>query len=144
MRQRLSTFEASRGAVLLLEKGRKLPIQTPPWQRFPSLASYSQIAYSHDLCDSVLFAGFMTLSDSSSALPLDQLPRGQASQIVAVTGDLTHDPIARRLYELGFEEGMSVTVTHVGPLGGNPIAVKIGAMTVALRRAEAARVQVSR
>jgi ferrous iron transport protein A len=85
----------------------------------------------------------MARTDPSPALPLDRLPRGQVGQVVAVTGDLASDPIARRLYELGFEEGMTVETTHVGPLGGDPIAVKVGAMTVALRRAEAARVLVA-
>ncbi len=86
----------------------------------------------------------MAPTSPSSAVPLDQLPRGRITQVVAVTGDLASDPIARRLYELGFEEGVAVELTHVGPLGGDPIAVKVGAMTVALRRREAARVLVAR
>ena len=42
-----------------------------------------------------------------------------------------------RLLEIGFEEGLSVELLHYGPLGKDPLAVKIGNMTVALRRAEA-------
>ena len=42
-----------------------------------------------------------------------------------------------RLLEIGFEEGLSVEVLHQGPFGRDPIAVKVGTMTVALRRMEA-------
>ncbi|MDG1707920.1 MAG: FeoA family protein [Emcibacteraceae bacterium] len=42
-----------------------------------------------------------------------------------------------RLLEIGFEEGLNVEVLHQGPIGRDPIAVRIGTMTVALRRMEA-------
>jgi ferrous iron transport protein A len=42
-----------------------------------------------------------------------------------------------RLLEIGFEEGLSVELLHTGPIGRDPMAVKIGSMTVALRRMEA-------
>jgi ferrous iron transport protein A len=42
-----------------------------------------------------------------------------------------------RLLEIGFEEGLSVELLHQGPIGRDPLAVKIGSMTIALRRAEA-------
>ena len=42
-----------------------------------------------------------------------------------------------RLLEIGFEEGLAVELLHQGPIGKDPLAVKIGNMTVALRRAEA-------
>lgn len=42
-----------------------------------------------------------------------------------------------RLLEIGFEEGLDVEMLHHGPIGRDPLAVKIGTMTVALRRAEA-------
>jgi ferrous iron transport protein A len=77
-----------------------------------------------------------------AAVPLDQLPRGRPARVVGVQGDLASDAITQRLYEMGFEDGALVELTHVGPFGGDPLAVKIGAMTVALRRAEAARVLV--
>ncbi len=76
-------------------------------------------------------------------MPLNQLPRGVAAQVVAVTGDLASDAITQRLYELGFEAHSRVKITHVGPVGGDPIAVQVGTMTVALRRAEAARILVA-
>jgi len=45
-----------------------------------------------------------------------------------------------RLLEIGFEEGLDVEILHQGPFGGDPIAVKIGTMTVALRKLEAAAI----
>lgn len=42
-----------------------------------------------------------------------------------------------RLLEIGFEEGLAVELLHQGPINRDPIAVKIGNMTVALRRVEA-------
>lgn len=42
-----------------------------------------------------------------------------------------------RLLEIGFEEGLSVELLHQGPIGRDPLAVKVGGMTIALRRAEA-------
>lgn len=42
-----------------------------------------------------------------------------------------------RLLEIGFEEGLSVELLHQGPIGRDPLAVKIGTITIALRRTEA-------
>jgi len=44
--------------------------------------------------------------------------------------------------ELGFDEGVAVETLHRGPLGLDPIACRIGRMTVAIRRAHAAAVSV--
>lgn len=45
-----------------------------------------------------------------------------------------------RLLEIGFEEGLNVELLHQGPFGRDPLAVKIGSMTVALRRTEASAI----
>jgi ferrous iron transport protein A len=45
-----------------------------------------------------------------------------------------------RLLEIGFEEGLDVEVLHKGTFGGDPLAVKIGTITVALRKMEAAAI----
>ncbi len=47
-----------------------------------------------------------------------------------------------RLLEIGFEEGLNVKILHEGPISRDPIAVRIGQMTVALRRMEAAAVRI--
>lgn len=50
---------------------------------------------------------------------------------------------ARRLRELGFDEGVVVEPLHGGGLfARDPIAVRIGRMTVAIRRAHAAAIAV--
>jgi ferrous iron transport protein A len=48
-----------------------------------------------------------------------------------------------RLRELGFMEGEPVRVLRRGQPGGEPLAVRIGVSTFALRRVEAACVRVA-
>ncbi|MCH8618567.1 FeoA family protein [Undibacterium sp. TS12] len=50
--------------------------------------------------------------------------------------------ITRRLKELGFIKGESVKVLHKGYFGGEPLAVRIGQSTFALRNFEAALIGV--
>ena len=50
--------------------------------------------------------------------------------------------IARRLKELGFVKGESVRVLHRGYFGGEPLAVRVGQSTFALRLFEAALIGV--
>lgn len=52
------------------------------------------------------------------------------------------DPIAHRLAELGFVPGETVRLIAVGPFGADPLLVQVGFTRFALRRSEAARVQV--
>lgn len=42
-----------------------------------------------------------------------------------------------RLLEIGFEEGLNVKILHEGPISRDPIAVRIGQVTIGLRRMEA-------
>ena len=50
---------------------------------------------------------------------------------------------SRRLRELGFDEGVAVEPLHAaGWVVRDPIAVRIGRMTVAIRRAQALRIAV--
>lgn len=50
---------------------------------------------------------------------------------------------AARLRALGLDEGAKVAVAHRGVFGGSdPIAVTVGRMTVAVRRAHAAAMDV--
>ncbi len=75
-------------------------------------------------------------------VPLTGLGRGMRASVHSVTDVGGDDPVARRLLELGFDEGIEVELLHHGPLGGNPLAVRVGTTTVALRRAEAERVRL--
>ena len=54
-----------------------------------------------------------------------------------------NDAIARRLRELGFVNGEEVRMVGRGPVGGEPLLIQMGFTRFALRRSEAARVQLS-
>jgi len=71
-------------------------------------------------------------------MTLDLLPLGQRARIVAVDWSLLVDEEAHRLRALGVDLGARVAVVHRGVFAGSdPIALTIGRMTVALRRAHA-------
>ena len=73
---------------------------------------------------------------------LSDLAKGATAVIHEVEDANLNGPISRRLRELGFVQGEPVRVVAQGPIGGDPLLVQIGFTRFALRRAEAARVQV--
>ena len=76
-------------------------------------------------------------------MTLDQLPIGKRARIVAVDWSRLVDEEARRLRALGLDAGARVALAHRGVFGGrDPLAVMVGRMTVALRRAHAAAMEV--
>ncbi len=88
-----------------------------------------------------------TKSASGTAVSLDQLKVGESGivgKISQITAAITHfDPhLTRRLMEIGFIPGEPLQVLHKGFFGGEPIAVRIGHSTFALRRFEAALISV--
>ena len=80
--------------------------------------------------------------------PLGQANRGFCGRIDAihvdedVHGRHAHE-IESRLIELGFVEGAEIKVLHEGPIGRDPIAVRINGTTIALRRREAMAILVT-
>ena len=58
-------------------------------------------------------------------------------------GDEAHSTVSRRLLELGFIPGEAIEVVEEIWPGGDPIAVRLGNTTFALRRREAAAVMVA-
>ena len=83
-----------------------------------------------------------------SATTLDQLRIGDSAVVLEVAPDnnLGHGntfDIARRLKELGFVKGEAVRILHRGYFGGEPLAVRIGQSTFALRRFEAALIGIA-
>ncbi len=71
-------------------------------------------------------------------MTLDLLPIGQRARIVAVDWDSLVPEEAQRLRALGLDVGARVAIAHRGVLGGgDPLAVMIGRMNVALRRVHA-------
>ena len=76
-------------------------------------------------------------------MTLDLLPIGQRARITAVDWSQLVDEEAQRLRALGIDVGARVAVSHRGVFSGSdPIALMIGRMTVALRRAHARAMQV--
>ena len=76
-------------------------------------------------------------------MKLSELPHRTAATVQAVQETAPNDAIARRLRELGFVYGERVEVVAVGPMSAEPLLVQIGFTRFALRRSEAARVQVT-
>lgn len=86
------------------------------------------------------------LQPASSSTPsptwLGEARPGFRGVVIAI-GTHAHDEAAYRLIEAGFIEGATVEVLHEGPCGRDPMAVRLGDTTLALRRAEANRIRVS-
>lgn len=75
-------------------------------------------------------------------ITLDALQLGRRAEIVAIDWDMLPPADAARLRHFGFDEGVKVEALHLGPFGKDPVAVRVGRMTVAIRRAHAAAVRV--
>ena len=73
---------------------------------------------------------------------LSELPAFAPAQVVDVLDTVSVDHISRRLRELGFVKGEPVKVVGRGAFGGDPLLVQIGFTRFALRRSEAARIEV--
>jgi ferrous iron transport protein A len=79
-------------------------------------------------------------SHPAAALPhtLDRAATGARHTVAAVIAPPHSSEWASRLEEIGFIAGEQVLVTARAPLGGDPLVVRVGQSTFALRRAEAA------
>ncbi len=73
---------------------------------------------------------------------LDELPLRRPATVSTIDWTALRPAEARRLRELGFDQGVTIEALHVGPIGRDPIACRIGRMTIALRRALAASIHV--
>ncbi len=87
-------------------------------------------------------------STAPTVTSLDQLPVGVAGVVVDVSvchknGHDSGFDITRRLKELGFVKGEEIKILHRGYFGDEPLAVRIGQSTFALRLFEAALIGVS-
>lgn len=74
---------------------------------------------------------------------LSDAPKGAPAVVQSVTDAHPADPIAQRLRDLGFVAGEPVRLVARGPLGGDPLLIQIGTTRFALRKSEAARVDVA-
>ena len=76
------------------------------------------------------------------AVPLDSLAVGRRARIASVDWASLEEAEACRLRHFGFDEGVAIEPLHLGPFGRDPLAVRVGRMTVAIRRAHARAVHV--
>jgi ferrous iron transport protein A len=87
-------------------------------------------------------------TDAKQPLPLGLAKRGYSGVIqhLATHGSgsaLSDAELESRLIELGFVEGARVEVLHEGIVGGDPIAVRVENVTIAVRRREAMAIIVA-
>ncbi len=84
----------------------------------------------------------------AGATPLSRARPGDRGVIIDVRADHANGhgidvhELERRLLESGFVEGAAFEVLHEGLFGGDPIAVRVDDMRVALRRRDAEDVWV--
>ena len=81
-------------------------------------------------------------NNAATRMRLGSAKRGYCGTIHQVAADgvnsaLPAIELESRLLELGFVEGAKVEVLHEGIVGGDPIAVRVDNVTVAVRRREA-------
>ncbi|WP_307731777.1 FeoA family protein [Pseudoduganella sp. SL102] len=87
------------------------------------------------------------MTSAPSPINLDALATGKSGTVVRVAPGNPADhedgaDLARRLMELGFVPGEKIRMLKRGMPGGEPLAVRVGNSTFALRRFEAALVAV--
>ncbi len=82
------------------------------------------------------------MTDRQSSPTLADAPMGQPHVVTLVASPREAPEWAQWLEEIGFIPGERVTLMARGMLGGDPLVVRIGSSTFALRRAEAACIHV--
>ncbi|MEP7348446.1 MAG: FeoA family protein [Sphingorhabdus sp.] len=74
-------------------------------------------------------------------MQLDQIPLNIRATVRAIDWTAMPDIEGHRLRSLGLEEGVAIEALHKGILfWADPIAVRVGRMTIALRRKVAAAI----
>ncbi len=82
-------------------------------------------------------------SGTATLMTLDELPLGQRASIVKVDWATLAPDEAQRLRALGLDAGARVAVSYRGVFASrDPLAVMVGRMSVAIRRAHARAMQV--
>jgi ferrous iron transport protein A len=76
-------------------------------------------------------------------ISLDELAVGTRALVLAIDWNALDEGEACRLQHFGFDEGVTVEPLHLGPFGRDPIAIRVGRMTVAIRRKHAGAIRVT-
>ena len=79
----------------------------------------------------------------SDVIGLDRLPVGSKARVSSVDWAALDAGEANRLRNFGFDEGVVVELLHLGPFGRDPMAIRVGRMTVAIRRKHAGAIGVT-
>ncbi len=79
-------------------------------------------------------------------LCLSHLKKGDRASVIGLADSVVTEHVAmrRRLLELGFVQGETIRIVAESFPGRDPIAVRVGTATFALRRHEAAMIHVER
>ncbi len=73
---------------------------------------------------------------------LDELPYRTPATVSAIDWTALSEGDGKRLRNLGFDEGVDIEALHGAPFGKDPLAIRVGRMMVAMRRAQARAVTV--
>ena len=73
---------------------------------------------------------------------LDLLAVGTKARVLSIDWSVLERAEASRLRHFGFDEGVMVEPSHLGPFGRDPMAIRVGRMTVAIRRKHAGAIHV--
>ena len=76
-------------------------------------------------------------------LSLDRLKIGTKARVLSIDWAGLEEAESCRLRHFGFDEGVMVEPLHLGPFGRDPIAIRVGRMTVAIRSKHAGAVRVT-
>lgn len=76
-------------------------------------------------------------------LRLDELPYDTPAIVAEIHWESLSDGDAKKLRNLGFDEGVAVEALYGAPFGRDPLAIRIGRMQIALRREQARAIAVT-
>ena len=79
----------------------------------------------------------------ANTCPLGTLRPGQKGRIYRLDPARLNMDLEDRLLRLGFAEDAQIEVLHEGPMGRDPMAVKVDGVLIALRRREADIILIS-
>jgi ferrous iron transport protein A len=80
------------------------------------------------------------MDTGSLILGLDRLAQGRVGRVAGFA--LGDQKLVAKLREIGFAEGDEVELLATGWLGGAPLSIRLNRTVIALRKGEAALVQV--
>lgn len=71
---------------------------------------------------------------------LSLLKKGDSARVARLSSE--DQSLEAKLREIGFAEGDEIEIVHYGPFGAKPICVRLNQTLIALRREEAAVIEV--